>query len=244
MYEAVTRGIRIRVTPQYLEDQSSPEESEFFWAYTIEIANESDETVQLRSRVWRITDARRPAREEVRGPGVVGETPVIQPGSSFSYTSGCPLRTPSGIMVGSYQMTDAKGELFDVAIPAFSLDSPFVVRQHELASASDEGTEPTPRRSCWRASSASTRRATSPTWRSSVSSRTICCSTASSARSCRRADGQKASLYATIGPAGVAGVALSGHTDVVPVDGPAVDVRSVHASPSATASSTAAALPT
>jgi ApaG protein len=127
MYEAVTRGIRIRVTPQYLEDQSSPEDSEFLWAYTIDIANESDETVQLRSRVWRITDGQGQT-EEVRGPGVVGETPVIQPGKSFSYTSGCPLRTPSGIMVGSYQMVDAKGQLFDVEIPAFSLDSPFAMR--------------------------------------------------------------------------------------------------------------------
>lgn len=127
MYESVTRGIRIRVTPQYLDDQSSPEESEFLWAYTIDIANESEETVQLRSRVWLITDGAGNT-EEVRGPGVVGETPVIEPGGSFSYTSGCPLRTSSGIMVGSYQMTDGKGDLFDVAIPAFSLDSPFTVR--------------------------------------------------------------------------------------------------------------------
>ena len=127
MYEATTRGIRIRVTPHYLEDQSSPDESEFFWAYTIDISNESEETVQLRSRVWRITDGLGQT-EEVRGPGVVGETPFIQPGASFTYTSGCPLRTPSGIMVGSYQMADAQGVLFDVAIPAFSLDSPFVVR--------------------------------------------------------------------------------------------------------------------
>jgi ApaG protein len=127
MYETVTRGIRIRVTPQYLEDQSTPEESEFFWAYTVDIANERDETVQLRSRVWRITDGQG-RTEEVRGPGVVGETPVIQPGNSFSYTSGCPLRTPSGIMAGSYQMADAKGQLFDVEIPAFSLDSPFALR--------------------------------------------------------------------------------------------------------------------
>jgi len=127
MYEAMTRGIRIRVTPQYLEDQSTPEESEFFWAYTVDIANESEETVQLRSRVWRITDGQG-RTEEVRGPGVVGETPVIQPGNSFSYTSGCPLRTPSGIMVGNYQMADADGKLFDVEIPAFSLDSPFALR--------------------------------------------------------------------------------------------------------------------
>ena len=127
MYEAVTRGIRIRVTPHYLEEQSTPEDGEFFWAYTIDIVNESDEIVQLRSRVWRITDGRGQT-EEVRGPGVVGETPTIHPGKSFSYTSGCHLRTPSGIMVGSYQMVDAKGQMFDVAIPAFSLDSPFTVR--------------------------------------------------------------------------------------------------------------------
>jgi ApaG protein len=128
MYEAVTRGIRVSVTPSYMEEESTPEENYFFWAYTVLIANESDETVQLRSRVWRITDARGNT-EEVRGPGVVGQTPVIPPGESFSYTSGCPLRTPQGIMVGSYQMADARGELFNVAIPAFSLDSPFAARK-------------------------------------------------------------------------------------------------------------------
>ena len=127
MYEAVTRGIRVRATPQYLEEESAPEDDRFFWAYTIDISNEGSETVQLRSRHWRITDAEG-RTEEVRGPGVVGETPVLKPGTNFRYTSGCPLETPSGIMVGSYQMTDEKGELFDVAIPAFSLDSPFVVR--------------------------------------------------------------------------------------------------------------------
>ncbi len=127
MYEAVTHGIRISVTPQYLEDQSAPEDSEFFWAYTIEITNETEQTVQLRSRVWHITDGLGNT-EEVRGPGVVGEQPVIVPGGSFSYTSGCPLSTPSGIMVGSYQMEGKDGALFDVAIPAFSLDCPFGVR--------------------------------------------------------------------------------------------------------------------
>ncbi len=127
MYEAVTRGIRISVTPQYLEDHSSPEDSEFFWAYTIEITNETEQTVQLRSRVWHITDGLGNT-EEVRGPGVVGEQPIIVPGGSFSYTSGCPLSTPSGIMVGSYQMEGEDGALFDVAIPAFSLDCPFAVR--------------------------------------------------------------------------------------------------------------------
>jgi ApaG protein len=128
MYEAVTRGIRVSVTPSYLEEESTPEENYFFWAYTVVIANEGNETVQLKSRVWRITDARGNT-EEVRGPGVVGQTPVIPPGESFTYTSGCPLRTPQGIMVGSYQMTDARGELFNVAIPAFSLDSPFAARK-------------------------------------------------------------------------------------------------------------------
>jgi ApaG protein len=123
MYEAVTRQIRICVTPQYLEEESEPEDGRYFWAYTVDISNEGGETVRLRSRHWRITDAAG-RTEEVRGPGVVGKTPVLEPGTTFSYTSGCPLSTPSGIMVGSYQMTTEKGELFNVAIPAFSLDSP------------------------------------------------------------------------------------------------------------------------
>ena len=123
MYEAITRGIRIRVEPQYLEDQSAPDESHFVWAYAVEINNDSKQPVQLKTRTWRITDALG-RTEEVRGPGVVGQTPTILPGGSFSYTSGCPLKTPQGIMVGSYQMADEKGKLFDVAIPAFSIDSP------------------------------------------------------------------------------------------------------------------------
>ncbi|MCB1548530.1 MAG: Co2+/Mg2+ efflux protein ApaG [Hyphomicrobiaceae bacterium] len=127
MYEAVTRGIRVRVTPEFIEDQSSPDESYFVWAYTVEIANEGEETVQLISRHWRITDGRG-SLQEVRGPGVVGKTPVLAPGASFRYTSGCPLTTPSGIMAGSYQMSGPGGVLFNVEIPAFSLDSPFVRR--------------------------------------------------------------------------------------------------------------------
>lgn len=126
-YEASTRKIRVRVEPQYSDDQSTPDEGYYFWTYTVEISNESEETVQLRSRIWRITDASG-RTEEVRGPGVVGQTPVIQPGSSFSYTSGCPLPTPSGIMVGTYQMASETGSVFEVAIPAFSLDSPYAVR--------------------------------------------------------------------------------------------------------------------
>jgi ApaG protein len=126
-YEAITRGIRIRVEPHYMEEQSSPEDSHFVWSYAVEISNDGAETVQLKSRLWRITDALG-RTEEVRGPGVVGQTPVIPPGKSFHYTSGCPLKTPQGIMVGSYQMTDEAGQLFDVAIPAFSLDSPYTRR--------------------------------------------------------------------------------------------------------------------
>jgi ApaG protein len=127
MYEAVTEGIRIKVTPEYLDEQSSPDESYFFWAYTIEIANEGDAMAQLKTRHWRITDANGKT-EEVRGPGVVGKTPVLDPGQSFTYTSGCPLTTPSGIMTGSYQMQRQDGALFNVVIPAFSLDSPFAKR--------------------------------------------------------------------------------------------------------------------
>lgn len=128
MYEAVTDAIRVRVTPAYIEERSSPSDGYFFWAYTVEIANEGPEPMRLRSRYWRIIDAEGRV-EEVRGPGVVGQTPLISPGSSFSYTSGCPLKTPSGIMTGSYQMTAGDGTLRDIAIPAFSLDSPFLVRQ-------------------------------------------------------------------------------------------------------------------
>jgi ApaG protein len=126
-YEAITRGIRIRVEPKYLDDQSSPEDSHFVWSYAVEINNDGAEAVQLKTRTWRITDGLG-RTEEVRGPGVVGQTPTIPPGGSFNYTSGCPLKTPQGIMVGSYQMEDEAGKLFDVAVPAFSLDSPYTQR--------------------------------------------------------------------------------------------------------------------
>jgi len=127
MYEQVTRSIRVRVRPEYLEAQSAPEDGRYFWSYTVEILNEGSETVQLRSRYWRITDANGHV-EEVRGPGVVGKTPVLGPGESFEYTSGCPLKTTSGIMVGSYQMAKTDGAVIEIAIPAFSLDSPFARR--------------------------------------------------------------------------------------------------------------------
>ena len=123
MYESTTRAIQVTVKPIFLEDQSSPEDNHFVWAYRVRIENHGTETVQLRNRHWRITDANG-RLQEVRGAGVVGEQPVLRPGEIFEYTSGTPLSTPSGIMVGAYEMETAEGEVFDVAIPAFSLDSP------------------------------------------------------------------------------------------------------------------------
>jgi ApaG protein len=127
MYTAVSHKIKVTVRPKYLEEQSEPDESRYFWSYTIEIANVGDRIVQLTHRHWQITDANGRC-EEVRGPGVVGEQPRLKPGDAFSYTSGCPLKTSSGIMVGTYRMIDESGEAFDVAIPAFSLDSPHAKR--------------------------------------------------------------------------------------------------------------------
>ncbi len=123
MYSETTRAIKITVRPFYLEQHSSPAESHYVWAYHVRIENEGAETVQLRNRHWRITDdAGR--LQEVRGPGVVGEQPVLAPGESFEYTSSCPLPTPSGIMVGDYEMSTQGGERFLARVPAFSLDSP------------------------------------------------------------------------------------------------------------------------
>ncbi len=121
-YRAVTRQIEVKVTPQFLPDRSSAETG-YFWAYTITLTNLGHETVQLKTRHWRITDAHG-RQQEVRGAGVVGETPVLKPGEEFEYTSGVPLPTPSGFMVGSYGMVTAGGEVFDIDIPAFSLDTP------------------------------------------------------------------------------------------------------------------------
>ena len=123
MYAAVTRNIRVTVEPVFSPERSDDEEPRYFWIYNIEIANLGDRTVQLTHRHWRITDADGRS-EEVRGPGVVGEQPTLEPGQSFRYASGCPLRTPSGVMVGTYRMRAEDGEIFEVAIPAFSLDSP------------------------------------------------------------------------------------------------------------------------
>ena len=123
MYSATTKAIRVTVKPAYLEEQSSPAENQYVWAYHVLIENTGGGTVQLLTRHWRITDSFGRI-QEVRGAGVVGEQPVLAPGQSFEYTSGTPLPTPSGIMVGSYGMQADTGERFDVAIPAFSLDSP------------------------------------------------------------------------------------------------------------------------
>ncbi len=123
MYSQTTRAITVTVKPFFLEDQSSPSDSRYVWAYHVRIENQGPETVQLRNRHWRITDSLGRV-QEVRGAGVVGEQPVLKPGDSFEYTSGTPLPTPSGIMVGSYQMETATGERFDIAVPPFSLDSP------------------------------------------------------------------------------------------------------------------------
>ena len=123
MYQSVTDHIKVTVVPQFIEGQSNPAENKFVWAYTITMENQGLETVTLLTRHWQITDGIG-RRQDVRGDGVVGEQPTLGPGQSFQYTSGCPLNTPSGLMVGSYSMMAATGRSFNVAIPAFSLDSP------------------------------------------------------------------------------------------------------------------------
>ncbi|HTS41887.1 MAG TPA: Co2+/Mg2+ efflux protein ApaG [Xanthobacteraceae bacterium] len=122
MYQAVTRDIEVTATPRFLAERSSPDNGYFFWAYTIAITNRGTQTVQLKTRHWKITDAHG-RLQEVRGEGVVGEEPVLKPGESFEYTSGVPLPTPSGFMLGTYGMVTQTGEKFDIEIPAFSLDS-------------------------------------------------------------------------------------------------------------------------
>lgn len=127
MYKATTQGIRVCVEPRFVEEESQPDKGKYFFAYTVEITNMSTERVQLRSRHWRIIDGDGKI-QEVRGAGVVGEQPVLGPGETFTYTSGCPLATPDGTMQGTYTMESSSGESFRAEIPAFSLDSPFVKR--------------------------------------------------------------------------------------------------------------------
>jgi ApaG protein len=118
-----TRGITVRVAVSYLAEQSDPSINRWFWSYHVRIENGSDRSVQLLSRSWRITDGRS-AVHEVHGEGVVGEMPLIAPGGSFDYVSGCPLDTPTGSMSGSYRMVDEEGSAFDVTIPRFVLLGP------------------------------------------------------------------------------------------------------------------------
>ncbi|HVV32722.1 MAG TPA: Co2+/Mg2+ efflux protein ApaG [Vitreimonas sp.] len=129
MYEQETDGMVVRVEPSFLPQESAPDQNRFVWAYTIEIENRSEQTVQLMSRHWRITDETG-FTQEVRGPGVVGEQPVIPPGRSFRYTSACPLGAPSGVMVGAYSMQRIDDRsAFDIAVPLFSLESPYNTRR-------------------------------------------------------------------------------------------------------------------
>ncbi|MGV6800610.1 MAG: Co2+/Mg2+ efflux protein ApaG [bacterium] len=128
MYEKQTKGINIAVEPDYLDDQSEPDEDHYVWSYTVRIANNSEHTVQLRNRHWRLIDSCG-RTEEIKGDGVVGEQPILKPGEAFEYTSGAPLTTPSGVMFGSYGMVTDQGEQFDAEIPAFSLDSPYQIIQ-------------------------------------------------------------------------------------------------------------------
>jgi ApaG protein len=123
MYEAITDGIKVTVRSVFLEDQSQPEQNHYVWAYHVRIENLGERTVQLLNRHWRITDAAG-RTQEVRGPGVVGEQPILKTGEIFEYTSGTPLATPSGMMAGTYEMEDREGRLIEVEVPAFSLDSP------------------------------------------------------------------------------------------------------------------------
>ncbi|MEP9351689.1 Co2+/Mg2+ efflux protein ApaG [Xanthobacter sp. KR7-225] len=123
MYRSTTRQIQVTATPRYVAERSEPDQGRYFWAYTIEVINLGSETVQLKARHWIITDANG-RTEEVHGPGVVGEQPVLPPGGRFEYTSGVPLTTATGIMSGRYDMLTEAGEAFSIEVPAFSLDVP------------------------------------------------------------------------------------------------------------------------
>ncbi|MDQ3170122.1 MAG: Co2+/Mg2+ efflux protein ApaG [Acidobacteriota bacterium] len=124
--EAVTRGVRVQVLSEYSPERSEPAHKQWFFLYTIEITNEGQESVQLVARHWIITDAEGRV-EEVRGPGVIGQQPVLAPGESFTYTSGCPLTTPFGKMEGTYQMITANAVEFDAKIAPFTLSEPYTV---------------------------------------------------------------------------------------------------------------------
>jgi ApaG protein len=124
--EAVTNGIRVEVLARHSPENSRAQEGEWVFQYTVRITNQSGETVQLLSRHWIITDALEHV-EEVRGPGVVGEQPVLAPGESFKYSSWCPLKTPTGMMYGTYRMVRAGGEQFDIEIAPFGLKARYTI---------------------------------------------------------------------------------------------------------------------
>ena len=123
MYRTVTRQIEVTVEPNFMPERSAVDRGQYFWSYTIVITNFGNETVQLRTRHWIITDATG-RKQEIRGEGVIGEQPVLAPGERHRYTSGVPLPTASGFMTGSYQMVSESGEKFEIEVPTFSLDSP------------------------------------------------------------------------------------------------------------------------
>jgi ApaG protein len=122
--EATTRNIRVRVLAQYDPRRSSPQQNQWSFLYTVNLTNEGDDTVKLISRHWVITDGMGEV-EEVRGPGVVGNQPVLAPGKSFEYTSGCTLATPFGSMHGTYQLINQSDEQFDIEIAPFTLNEPY-----------------------------------------------------------------------------------------------------------------------
>ena len=126
-FAETTRGITVRVSVSFLPEQSEPEKGRYFWAYHIRIENEGQMAAQLMTRHWEITDGRG-AKSLVEGDGVVGDKPVVMPGASYDYVSGCPLTTASGHMVGSYGMVAEDGSSFDVAIPKFLLTAPVTAR--------------------------------------------------------------------------------------------------------------------
>jgi len=122
-----TRGLTVRVAVSYLPEQSEPGSGRWFWAYHIRIENDGQMAAQLMTRKWLITDGRG-AKHVVEGDGVVGDQPVIMPGTSYDYVSGCPLNTPSGNMQGSYGMIAEDGSSFEIAIPKFALTAPVTAR--------------------------------------------------------------------------------------------------------------------
>jgi ApaG protein len=126
MSEAVTNNVRVEVESQFAPEHSQPFDNQWFFYYTVRITNEGEETVQLLSRHWVVRDAVGHI-EEFQGPGVVGEQPVLGPGESFQYTSGCPLKTSTGVMRGTYQMVTANAKHFDVEIAPFALHEPYTV---------------------------------------------------------------------------------------------------------------------